>query len=418
MKRLTAEQRIERAHVQLMQHPDWCLFSGLFMVGKTEVRDDIVTASTNGKDVFYGRRFVDSLDDRMLNFLVIHEAMHKAYRHLTVWRNLWKENAAMANAAMDYVINLQIVDTDPNEVMVAKPRDADGNVIGLFDEQYRGLDTMQVYDRLKQKYGNKDNPGNDGDKGKGGNGNGNGTPSPGDSAGLDEHDWEGAASMDEKEAQELVNEIDHALREGSVLAGKMKGKVSREIDELLHPKVNWREALREFVKAATRGGDQSTWRRPNRRFLATDIIMPSAFNQKAETIVVAVDTSGSIGGVELTQFLSEVKSICDDVTPETVELLYWDSGVASRETYHAGAVAQLIESTKPRGGGGTDPDCIPAFLKDNLVNAQCVVVLTDGIFFRNDAAKWVEAPPVLWCVVNNKSFVPKVGQSILVEREI
>jgi predicted metal-dependent peptidase len=395
--KLTAEQRIERAHVQLMQNKDWCLFSGVFMIGKVEVRDDVPTAHTNGRDVTYGRKFVDSLDDKMLNFLVIHEAMHKAYRHLHVWRGIWKEDARLANAAMDYVINLQIRDTDPHESVVAMPRDADGELLGLIDTQYRGMDTMQVFRKLQEKQEKEKQNGHGQEQGD---------------SGLDAHDWEGAAEMDEKEAKDLAKEIDHALREGSMLVGKLKGNVPRGIDELLHPKVDWREALREFVKSATRGGDQSTWRRPHRKYLAVDLVMPSSFNQKAETIAVAVDTSGSIGSVELTQFMSEVKSICDEVTPETVELLYWDSKVAGHETYHGGAVALLTESTKPKGGGGTAPDCVPKFLRDKLVTPQCVVVLTDGHFGPHDASKWADSAPVLWCVTDNKQFTPKVGQCI------
>jgi hypothetical protein len=75
--KLTAEQRIERTHVTLMRHKDFCLFSGMFMIGKVEVVDKRMTASTNGRDVIYGRKFVDILDDKMLAFLVVHEAMHK-----------------------------------------------------------------------------------------------------------------------------------------------------------------------------------------------------------------------------------------------------------------------------------------------------------------------------------------------------
>jgi hypothetical protein len=37
--KLTAEQRIERTHVTLMRHKDFCLFSGMFMIGKVEVAD-------------------------------------------------------------------------------------------------------------------------------------------------------------------------------------------------------------------------------------------------------------------------------------------------------------------------------------------------------------------------------------------
>ncbi len=61
---LPAEKRIERAHAQLMRHKDFCLFSGVFMVGKVSVDETTPTAKTNGRDVTYGRAFVDSLDDK------------------------------------------------------------------------------------------------------------------------------------------------------------------------------------------------------------------------------------------------------------------------------------------------------------------------------------------------------------------
>jgi predicted metal-dependent peptidase len=90
MAKLTAEQRIERCHVQLMKHPNFCLFSGLFMIGKVSVSDEVETAVTNGLEVEYGREFVDMLNDKALAFLVLHENMHKAYRHMVVWQGLYK----------------------------------------------------------------------------------------------------------------------------------------------------------------------------------------------------------------------------------------------------------------------------------------------------------------------------------------
>jgi predicted metal-dependent peptidase len=420
---IPAEKRVERAHAQLMKHPDFCLFSGVFMIGKVSISDTHPTACTNGRDVVYGRAFVDSLDDKQLAFVVVHEAMHKAYRHLTVWKNIAKENAQLANAAMDYVINLQIVDTDPSGKVVTMPRDADGKLLGLLDEQYRDKDTKQVYELLKKQMdeegGEDDSNGQpDGSsgslpsKGQGQPQNGNGGKQ---GQSFDEHDWEGAREMTDEEARELSNDIDSALREGAILAGKLKGKVSRGIDDLLHPKVDWREALRDFVKTHTRGGDQSTWRRPNRRYLGMDIIMPSAITEKAETFVLGVDTSGSIGGTMLAQFMGEVKSICDDVMPETVELLYWDSHVAGRETYHGAEVENLINSTKPRGGGGTTPECVPVFIEAERIAPQCVIMLTDGEFYGDGWHEWNRiSAPVLWCVVGNKNFVPKYGQSVYV----
>jgi predicted metal-dependent peptidase len=103
--KLTAEMRIERSHNKLMQHKNFCSLSGVFMVGKVEVSDEVPTAMTNGRDVYYGRKFTDSLPEKQLNFVVVHEAMHKSLRHLTVWKDIAEENPMRANAAMDYVIN-------------------------------------------------------------------------------------------------------------------------------------------------------------------------------------------------------------------------------------------------------------------------------------------------------------------------
>ena len=70
--KLKAEQRIELVHVSLMRNPQFALFAGLFMVGKTSVSDLVATACTNGRDATYGRAFVDSLTDKELAFLVMH----------------------------------------------------------------------------------------------------------------------------------------------------------------------------------------------------------------------------------------------------------------------------------------------------------------------------------------------------------
>jgi predicted metal-dependent peptidase len=141
--------------VSLMRDPKFALFAGLFMVGKiTIVESEHYTASTNGRDAKYGRTFVDSLTDKELAFLIMHENMHKCYRHLTTWRKLWEVNAGIANNACDFVINIQLVDMDPNETCLAFPRDKkSGDRIGCFDERFRGMDAKQVFDILMEENG-------------------------------------------------------------------------------------------------------------------------------------------------------------------------------------------------------------------------------------------------------------------------
>lgn len=407
MLKLTAEKRIEKIHVSLMRNPKFCLFSGLFMVGKVSIDDKVPTANTNGIDVTYGRSFIDRLDDKQVGFLVLHEAMHKAYRHLTTWEKLWQKNKQLANMACDYVINLQIRDYDPEENYVRMPTNEEGDLMGCVDERFRGMDAGQVFAILEKE--NRDKGGSGGSH----ESDPNKTASSGNvQEGFDEHDWEGANELSEDEAQEIAKEIDNALRQGALLAGKMSGKVSREIQDLLTPKVDWKEVMRDFIKQIARGRDDSSWKKFNRRLIGQDIYMPISISRRLDCIAVGTDTSGSIDNEILSQFLGEIKSICDEVTPRKVELMYWDTRVGKHETYEDGAVEHLTDSTKPWGGGGTDPTCVPKFMQDKQITPDCTVILTDGCFF-GDEGDWsgINAP-LLWVVKGNKDFKPKHGMAV------
>jgi len=258
------------------------------------------------------------------------------------------------------------------------------------------MHTKQVYDILKQEQ-------EDGGGGGGGGGDG-----------FDEHDWEGARELTEEEQKDLAREIDQALRQGAMAHEKFNGKgaggMNRELMDMLNPKVNWREMLREFVKSICAGKDTSSWRRVNRRFIGSDIYMPTMISERVGHIVIGVDTSGSIGGRELSDFLSEVKGIAEEVMPERVDLLYWDSEVAGHEEYDTSNVANIIESTKPRGGGGTSPSCVTAYLKDKGINPECVIMLTDGYVGADWGGDW--ECPVLWTIVGGNTNSAPNGKTI------
>lgn len=390
--KLTAEQRIQRAHVALMNEPKYCLFSGIFMIGKIEVRDDIPTACTNGRDVLYGRKFVDKLTEQELRGLILHEAKHKSFRHLTIWKHLYEQDARRANMACDYVINLMIHDSDPEGKFVKLPEG------GCLDEKYRGMDAQTVFKLLEGKCGRKGNGQPEGSDG-------------GSGAGLDDHDWEGAQEMTQSERETLANDIDQALRQGAILAGKMSGNVPREITDALTPKVDWRQVLRDFVTSHCAERDESTWRRPARRWITQDVYMPSSISETLGRIVVGIDMSGSIGTDEIGQFLGELRSICETVKPDGVDILYWDTQVCRHEPYERDQLDSLLQSTKPAGGGGTDPQCIPEYIKAKKIEAECAVVLTDGHVWQ-----WGEGwpVPVLWGITTENITAP-VGKSVTIQ---
>jgi predicted metal-dependent peptidase len=416
------ERKVQKAKITLMRDPRFALWSGILMVGRTSVVDNIPTACTNGRDEKYGRKFVAMLKEPELNFVVLHENLHKAYRHLTTWKKLHDENHSLANAACDYVINLKLKDLDPSERTIAMPKWADGELkgkpMGLVDEKYRGMNAKQVFDILKdeQKDKGEGNPCEDGDPSdeEGGPNKGKGK---GTSEGFDDHDWDGAKEMTEEEKKVLEREIDQAIRQGVMahqkIAGTNAGELDRDLLDLLEPKVDWREMLREFVKSTCHAKDTSSWRRVNRRFLSMGTYMPSLIGEKVGHLVVAVDTSGSVGQEELSGFLTEVRGIAEEVKPSQVDLIYWDSHVAAHEEYTEGMVGDIINSTKPRGGGGTSPSCVSAYLKEKQIKPECIIVLTDGYVGNDWGSDWTA--PVLWAIVGGNDCVADNGKTIHVK---
>lgn len=384
------ERKVQKAKITLMRNPKFALLSGVMMVGRTSVVDAVPTACTNGRDERYGRKFVSELRDQELNFVVAHENGHKMYRHLTTWKKIHDENHRLANQACDYVINLMLKDLDPTESVIAMPRYPHGHpmagkVMGLVDERFRGMNSKQVFDILKQE------------QEEGGSGDGDG------GEGFDDHDWQDAKDMSEEEKKELEREIDQAIRQGMMAQQKIAGNgasgLDRELADLLEPKVNWREVLRDFVKSICNSKDASSWRKVNRRFLSTGVYMPSLIGEKVGHLVIAIDTSGSVGDAELAEFLSEVKGIAEEVNPACVDLLYWGSSVVGHETYGDGQASDIINSTRPKDGGGTSPSCVSEYLKEKNIKPECVIILTDGCVGDDWGSEWTA--PTLWCIVGD-----------------
>ena len=395
-KPLSAEQRLQKAVIDIMANTKYIALAGILMIGNRRIEDDVrlcPTAYTNGRDEVYGRDFVDKLNDAELRFLVLHECYHKLYRHLTTWRWMYDENHQLANQACDFVINVKLVDDNKADKFATMTGPLK---IGCFDEKYRAWDSAQVFHDLKK-----------------GGGNGGGQGGDGSGTGFDEHGWDDAKEMSTQERDELAREIDEAVRQGALMAGKVGSGGDRDMLELLQPQVDWREVLRDFITSTCAGSDYSTWRKPNRRYIGAGMYMPSGISEQIGEIVVAIDTSGSIGGPQLSAFLSEVGSIAETVHPEAIRLLYWDTEVCGDEVYKGDEVANLVKSTKPKGGGGTTVECVPAYLQDKQIKAQCVIVLTDG-YLGGSWGDWHH--PLLWVILDNKNAVPSVGKAVHIKQ--
>ena len=419
--KLTVEQRLEQATAKIMSHPKgkYDALIGLLMYGDCTVDETTSTACTDGKNERYGRAYCEALSDPELRFLRLHEIMHKMRRDLHVWQPLWREDADLANKACDYVDNLTLVDLDAGEGFIRMPEG------GMLDERFRGMHAGQVFNLLKkEKESDKPEPkepneprgdgeeNEEGEEGEENDGKGaGGAGGAGDSAGLDQHDWEAAGKLTKEEADDMAREIDDAIRQGSMYAGRTGSGGGRLVEDLLAAQVSWEDALREYLQQQLAGRDFSSWRKIHRRSIASGDYLPAGVTEQIGEIVIGIDTSGSISGKFIGQFLGEAVSICETLQPEKVRLLYWDTTVCREEVYETDDLGNLSRTTKPVGGGGTDPRCVTQYMEMHNIKPECVVMLTDG-YVGSWGGEW--PTPVLWCVLNNKSAMPTNGQVVYI----
>lgn len=398
MHNLTAEQRITKARSAIMRNESFTAISPILMIGSWSVVDDMPTAATNGRDVLYGRKFVDGCDDKLLRFVVLHEYYHVMLQHMTTWAKLDKEDAKLSNIAKDMVINLMLKDADPSGQFLTVWEHA------YCDPQYKGLDTGEVYRRLKQQsppQGQQMDEHRAGGEAEDGDGDGDGDG--------DEPADGGMKPLTEAEAEAVTKAVDTALRQGALIAGKLGHDMARDVASLLEPVVPWQDVLRDWLKSTAKGEDLSTWRRPARRWLGQDLYLPSRYTESVERIVIGIDTSGSIGEEALRRALSEVAGACESVNPQMVDVIYWDAQVAAHEVYEGERVKDIANVTKPKGGGGTDARAMFDFMDKRGIKPEAVIMFTDGF------TPWPRTLPcpVLWCI-STKGLKAPVGETLYV----
>jgi predicted metal-dependent peptidase len=387
--KLTAQQMVERATVWVMRQPQFVGYSGVIMVGDSRIESDpkkCPTAYTDGYNVVYGEQFIDSLKEEEVRFVLLHENLHKMYRHTVTWRHLFKQSPILANVAADYVVNGHIMQAGCPDVHMPKQC--------LFDKDLSDgtKDVGEVFRILAKKYPQLNQPGCvvAGAEGL---------------EGFDEHDWEAAGQWSEQEMQDIQEKIDSAIRQGAILAGKIAGDQARDFGDLLKVKTDYREIMRQFFQSSCAGEGELSYRRPNRRMLHMDEIFPTEICETLPHVVIGIDTSGSICGEALTRFMSNVVQMLNQVNPERIDLVYWDTRVAAHEKYEQGEVDKLVSSTKPAGGGGTSPRCVMDWMEKEGIEPTCLVMLTDGY-----VDGWGrELCPTIWAIMDNDHAIPAYG---------
>ena len=108
--------------------------------------------------------------------------------------------------------------------------------------------------------------------------------------------------------------------------------------------------------------------------------------------------------------LAEVGSVCKSVVPEKLHVLYWDTAIAGEECYEPDDYETILDKTKPKGFGGTDPHCVQYWISQQPVRPRLAIMLTDGGIWE-----WPDLGiPTLW-VITRKGITAPNGTTIHLE---
>lgn len=381
-----AELILKRARVgMLIKEP---FFGSIALHMELKPDNEIEFCVTDGNTIKYNPTYIESLSHDEATGLVAAQVMHAAMLHPLRRNNreIKKWNKACDFATHSVLKNAGFVLPDKLQINSA----------------YNGMPAEHIYTLLPEEP--------NGGKGKQppppGAGSGGSDNSDKNGGVEDSKDSEGnggsAASQKaaETDMKQRVAQAAHVAKQ----AGKLPGEIERMLGELMEPVINWAEILRRFM--TEKAQDDFSWARGNRRFLAQGLYLPSRTSEGAGEIVVAIDTSGSIGQKELDEFASEVQGIIKDVRPSKLYVIYCDARINHVDTF----APEDDVFFKLHGGGGTDFRPPFDWLEENQIVPKCFVYLTDGY------GPFPEEPeyPAMWAI-NNRDVVPPWGEHFVME---
>lgn len=285
---------------------DYPFFGTIASGMENVVNDNIESFATREGKFEYREGYMEALSEAERIFALCNSALHEALSHTHRRGNrspwLW-------NMACDYAINTLLIEsgfTPPPAI--------------TYDKRFGNLSAEEIYHELSLEFLDQEQNDRDSDEGR-------------DEPGLDE---KLSRAQREKRSEEALDKSD---------------PLSEAIHRLIQPNkkslIDWRRELREEI-----GGyyvSDYTLIPPSKKLLYDGVYLPGVHSRHLE-LAIAIDSSGSVNEVLLSQFIGEVESITELFGSYTIDLIVCDDRIRSYETFERGEAITYTLS----GGMGTD----------------------------------------------------------------
>ncbi len=339
------------------------------------------TAYTDARNLYYNPAYIDALSMEQTQFVLANQALHCALLHFARRQH---RNRLRWDIACDHAVNPLLV----KDGLIPPPGT-------LVLDSFEGMTAEEIYPCIDEN--NSDEPeeepqhegGESEGEGKGGKGEGDdgeeGAPKPRPHTAAEEESLAGQWQ------QRLAGAAQQAQQ-----AGKLGGILGRMVGELMQPKLPWRLLLARYMTQHAR--DDYSYMRPSRR--EGEMILPSLRSPEA-SIVVVLDTSGSISGQEIGEFMSEINAIKGQLRARVV-LHACDTELAKDGPWLFEPWEEFRLPGEVRGGGGTDFRPVFEWVTRHGLAPDLLLYFTDA---EGEFPKREPGFPVLW-LIKGKSLVP------------
>ena len=384
----TLQFKLSKVGVRVCAEP---FYASLWIALRPRWSHEGPTAWVSPAGVFFNPDFFEQLSLKEAVGVALHEILHEVLMHIIRIERLFgasitPEQAKAANYAADAVVNDLLLrkylkknpamDFElPSGAVLIEEKETDAKT---FEELIRFVQQNKDdsgkcpgYGEFQQdmKTSAGDKSGGQGDA-AGQAGEGGDEVSPGDKGA-------GAAgkSTDATEALKramIAGALEHARKQGRLPAG-----LDRFLDDVLEPKKNYFDHLREkLVPIFGAGRDDYSWKRPHRGYRQVGVYAPAIAQKLGIRVMVAwIDTSGSQTQQMVHDCVAEVCRVAEDTGVNELHVCYCDTRIHRIDVVRIGEDTYTPASAP--GGGGTDVR--PVFEYAAEVEAEAIVCLTDMI---------------------------------------
>ena len=351
--------KIERAYKRLLiENP----FYGLFLLGLSKVINRSVETACVRKrgincELVINPDYWETQDDTQQLNLLCHEVYHIVFQHMFLWDSF--SNKDILGLATDCEVNSYLSNLDNSWVVPSIWNLPEKQGTKFYYEEILKQDPPQQ----QQQHSNGGGSGDSQD-------NKDGMPQTKD----DHTQWgKDFQECSDAEKQLIQNQINNQIKTAAEQTIKMRGTIPAEmkeiVDELFKPKpriFDWKSYFRRMLGSIYDINIKKTRRKESIRFPDSAGIK----HKKKVSILVAVDTSGSVNDDELRDFFSEITYIYK--TGARITILECDAKITANYEYTGKWTGKI------HGRGGTDFQPVIDYYRKNMKDYAALVYFTDG----------------------------------------